>query len=409
MQRAEDGLVVASALLAGAKQPVVAQQITAERIEWMLERADADDGFMRAHLVQASVDAATAAGLTRLATVAKSRLRDAVLGATAKMKGVPLNIRLPAQLADAIHETAVRSPTPPFAVRSMAVAPWLTGISLEKFERAAREEAQTTLFVHLIPSVQYRDGKIAGLASSPEEKVREAVSRRASIELALAELAADHFLSVAFSRFDGETLLHSIGRPAWIDPRRMSWLARASERFAAQDFASCGAIVLTQYEGLLRDRVRAAGHHALKYDGGTTQDETLNSMLRVPAVRELLTEDHAWFVEFFLCRPDMGPNLRNELAHGNLDPRQLRPGVVLLIWMAMIRLVLLAPDEGEATATESPVENAAGEVAADAEQATATEPPVENAADAVKVAESPTAPALDPPGRLRGRGTPTSF
>ncbi|MCC6874426.1 MAG: DUF4209 domain-containing protein, partial [Sandaracinaceae bacterium] len=321
LHRAEDALVVAAELLTGSKQPDLARQARAERIDWMLERADAEGGIMRAHLVQAAIDEATSAGLTDLATAAKTRLRDAVKDATASMKGISFDIRLPAEIAKALHETALRPPTAPFAVRSLAVAPWLTSMPVTTFGNAAREEAQEALFLHMIPSVQYRDGKVSGLASSSEEKLREAVGRHASLYLAHSELAADHFLSIAFPRFDAETLLQSIGRPSWMDARRLPWLARASERFAAQDFASCGAIVLTQYEGMLRDLARAAGHHAIKYDAGTTQDETLNSLLRVPAVRELLREEHAWFVEFFLCRSDMGPNLRNELAHGNLDAR----------------------------------------------------------------------------------------
>jgi hypothetical protein len=344
-QRAEDALAVAAALLAGAKQADMANLVRAERIAWMLERGEAEGGLMRAHLVQAAIDDATEAGLTDLATVAKAKLRDAVNDATASMKGISFDIRLPGEIAKALHETALRSSTAPSAVRSLSVAPWLTSMPVAKFENAAREEADTALFLHMIPSVQYRDGKVSGLASSSDEKLREAVGRHASLYLAHAELAADHFLSIAFPRFDGETLLHSLGRPSWMDGRRLPWLARASERFAAQDFASCGAIVLTQYEGMLRDLARAAGHHAIKYDAGTTQDETLNSLLRVPAVRELLGEEHAWFVEYLLCRAEMGPNLRNELAHGNLDARELRPGVVFLVWVLLVRLALY--DRGE--------------------------------------------------------------
>lgn len=338
--RAEDALVVAATLLAGAAKPDLARAVRAERIEWMLERAEAEYGLMRAHLVQAAIDDATEAGLTSLATTAKAKLRDAVKDATASMKGISFNIRLPEEIAKALHETALRSPTAPFAVRSLAVAPWLTSMPVTKFESAAREEAQKALFLHMIPSVQYRDGKVSALASSPEEKVREAIGRHASIYLAHAELAADHFLSVAFPRFDAETLLHSIGRPSWLDGRRLPWLAHASERFAQQDFVSCAAIVLTQYEGVLRDLARASGHHAIKYEAGVTQDETLNSLLRVPLVRELLGEEHAWFIEYLLCRPDMGPNLRNELAHGNLDARELRPGIVFLVWALIVRLAL---------------------------------------------------------------------
>lgn len=336
--RAEDALVVAAELLSGTKQPDFARRVRAERIGWLLERADADGGMMRAHLVQAAIDDATSSGLTGLATAAKAKLRDAVKGATASMKGIALDIQLPGEVARVIHEVALRSPTATFAVRSLAIAPWLTSMPVTKLKSAAVEEAQKALFLHMFPSVHLRDGKIAGLASSSEEKIREAVGRHASVYLGHSELAAHHFLSIAFPRFDADTLLNSIGRPAWMEARRLPWLARASERFAAQDYVSSGAIVLTQYEGVLRDLARAAGHHAIKYDAGTTQDETLNSLLRVSMVRDLLGEEHAWFVEFFLCTSDVGRNLRNELAHGNLDAHDLIPATVFLVWILLIRL-----------------------------------------------------------------------
>ncbi len=367
-QRAEDALAVAAALFAGAKRADLATLVRAERIAWMLKRADAEGGLMRAHLVQAAIDCATDAGLSSLATMAKARLRDAVNDATASMKGISFSIRLPDEIAKALHEAALRSPTAPFAVRSLAVAPWLTSMPVATIESAAREEAQKALFLHMIPSVQYRDGKVSGLASSSEEKVREAVGRYASLYLAQVELAAEHFLSIAFPRFDAETLLHSVGRPSWMDGRRLPWFARASARFAEQDFMSCGAIILTQYEGALRDLARASVHHAIKYDAGVTQDETLNSLLRVPLVRELLGEEHAWFVEYLLCRPDMGPNLRNELAHGNLDARELRPGIVFLVWALLVRLALYERgDDAEPAVQENPTDD-------DAEPAVAENP-----------------------------------
>jgi len=82
------------------------------------------------------------------------------------MKGVSFDIRLFGEVAKAVHEAAIRSPTAPDAVRAMAIAPWLTSMPIATFEHAAREEAKTTLFLRLIPSVHYRDGKVSGLASS---------------------------------------------------------------------------------------------------------------------------------------------------------------------------------------------------------------------------------------------------
>ena len=57
-------------------------------------------------------------------------------------------------------------------------------------------------------------------------------------------------------------------------------------------------------------------------------------------MRSLLGPDYVYFVEFLLCRPDLGVNLRNDFAHGTLDIRQLTPDVVFLLWLMLIRLSL---------------------------------------------------------------------
>ncbi|MDH5493154.1 MAG: DUF4209 domain-containing protein [Myxococcales bacterium] len=338
--RAEDALTVAAALLAAAGQSVEARELRRERLRWMLDRATAATGLERASLVQLVLDQATQDGLAEEAAVARRRLRDAVNEASKAMKGISVPLTLPTQITGFLQEIAVRAPSAADAVRSLAAGPWLTAMPVEEMEKAAKQEAEQALFLHMIPSIQYRDGKISGRALSPEEKLAESVARNASLRLALSELAADVFLQRSFARFDAETLFRAVGSPDWMDARRLPWLARASERFNQQDFASSTAIVLTQYEGVLRDLARAAGYPALKYQDGKTKDETLNSLLSQPDIRSMLGEEQAWFVEFLLCRPEMGPNLRNELAHGNLEISRLQPGTVLLVWILLIRLAM---------------------------------------------------------------------
>ena len=51
-----------------------------------------------------------------------------------------------------------------------------------------------------------------------------------------------------------------------------------------------------------------------------------------------------WFVEFLLCTPNLGPNLRNEVAHGNATQGELSPARILLVWLFIIRLTFFAAE-----------------------------------------------------------------
>lgn len=373
--RAEDALTVAAALLAAAGQSVVARGLRRERLRWMLERATAATGLERASLVQLVLDQATQDGFVEEAAVARGRLRDAVNEASRAMKGISVPLTLPTQIASFLQEIAIRAPSAAEAVRSLAASPWLTAMPVEEMKKAARQEAEQALFLHMIPSIQYRDGKISGRALSPEEKLAESVARNASLRLALSELAAEVFLQGSFARFDAETLLRAVGSPDWMNARRLPWLARASERFNQQDLASSAAIVLTQYEGVLRDLARAAGYPALKYQDGKTKDETLNSLLSQSGIRSMLGEEQAWFVEFLLCRPEMGPNLRNELAHGNLETGRLQPGTVFLAWVLLIRLAMYETMTDAPPASDRAAEANGGDVGNAVESDEGEQPP----------------------------------
>jgi hypothetical protein len=76
-------------------------------------------------------------------------------------------------------------------------------------------------------------------------------------------------------------------------------------------------------------------------------DETLGSLFRQEQFRAALGEDHLFFVEYVLANPELGPNLRNELAHGNADPLELQAHRVLLLWLFVIRLTFYGPTRVE--------------------------------------------------------------
>ena len=340
LELAEDALMVAAALATGLNTG----RIHRLRLRWMLQRADASSKLLRAGLIQRAMEDAIEKGLTDVAEDAKGQLEQAIKDATTEMKQVSVPIDLPGEIAKALEETAVRTPSMPGALRALALADWMLCMPVGQMEAAAEQQSREALFFHFVPSIRYRDGKVAGRATSPEEKLQEALARNASLRLAMSEVAAETFLLHAFARFEPTTLAEAVGVPAWMDARRLAWLDIASRRFAEQDVSTSGTLGLLQYEGMLRDLLRASGDAAMKVRQGATQDETLNALLQRASVRALLGEEHAWFVEFLLCRPEMGPNMRNELCHSNLSVGAMTPGRALIVWLLLIRLSLFDGD-----------------------------------------------------------------
>jgi hypothetical protein len=60
---------------------------------------------------------------------------------------------------------------------------------------------------------------------------------------------------------------------------------------------------------------------------------------------------HCRLAEYILCDPELGWNLRNEVAHGTVRPDALSSSRVFLSWLLLIRLTCFsaAPEEEAAT------------------------------------------------------------
>ena len=106
---------------------------------------------------------------------------------------------------------------------------------------------------------------------------------------------------------------------------------------------------------MLRDLLRAGGYSALKVEpGGVQMDEALNSLIRSPAARAALGDGHCDFIEYVMCDPALGWNLRNEVAHGTVRPETLTPMRTFLAWLLLVRLTCFV---AQATGVSTPATN----------------------------------------------------
>ncbi|MFG3640779.1 DUF4209 domain-containing protein [Micromonospora sp. NPDC047762] len=107
------------------------------------------------------------------------------------------------------------------------------------------------------------------------------------------------------------------------------------------DFPSAISVLVPQMEQMVRGYMKAHGIFTLFVDeNGVETEKGLNTLLEMPESSQLLGPDLTLELRALLCE-QLGPNLRNDLAHGLLnDPQSWGVGAVYAWWLCL-RLVVL--------------------------------------------------------------------
>lgn len=317
-------------------------------ITHLQEIAHASDPMLATSLIQKALQIALDFGFADLVEQARLALSRAIKCAIPGFSQVSGTLQLPAELVMQVDELIATSSTPAAAVRQLAVFPGLLEVNREGLEANARAIFKDSPLLALIPSVHYHaDGKVTHRADGFEGNLERQVAFQIGTHLVFVELLLRRFLGKTMDQLEPDTLVQALADWPHLPPHRVELLTTASQRFAAHDWVSSGFIVLTVYEAVLRDLLRATGYSALKVEpGGTQVDETLNSMLRSDTARGILGTEHCDLVEYVLCEPQFGWNLRNEVAHGTVRPEALTATRVLLVWTLVIRLTCFVADAG---------------------------------------------------------------
>jgi hypothetical protein len=240
------------------------------------------------------------------------------------------------------------------------VLPGLLEVDVNALRELASEQLKESPFAAFIPTEQFHaDGKVTFRSNDLEGNIERRIAMLVGGHLVMAEAILAYFLQKTAGRIDARTLFDALAEWPHIPSHRAAMLSVASERFASRDYVSSGVIVLTQYEALLRDLMRAVGYSALKVERGVQMDETLNSLLRAAPVIAVLGEPHARLAEYVLCEPELGWNLRNEVAHGTIRPDALTPSRVLFAWLLLLRITCFVARKESAEGTpDGAAENA---------------------------------------------------
>lgn len=305
--------------------------------------------------VQRALQAALDFGLRDLSESLRNELMGAIKSAIPEFKEVSGRLTVPKELLATIDALLTSSPSLPGAVRQLAVLPGLLEVDIDAMRDAARELLNDSPVVALVPTEQFHaDGKVTFRSNDFEGNLERHVAMHVGTHLALVEATLGYFLRNATSRLEPATLLDALASWPHLPPHRAALLGVAAERFAAHDFVSSGVIVLTVYEAVLRDLLRALGYPALKVERGLQMDETLNSLLRAEPTLAVLGPAHCKLAEYVLCDRELGWNLRNEVAHGTARADALRPSRVLLAWLLVVRLTCFVATKPEDAAADNP-------------------------------------------------------
>ena len=105
------------------------------------------------------------------------------------------------------------------------------------------------------------------------------------------------------------------------------------------DFVAAVHLLTPQIEHMVRWHLKAAGVKTTNLDvDGIENENGLSALLELNEVTRIFGEDLAFELKALFCDP-LGPNLRNELAHGLMDHDACQSGYSLFAWWLGLRLI----------------------------------------------------------------------
>jgi hypothetical protein len=300
------------------------------------------DPMLAPSLHDQALRAALDFGIPDLAEAMRGDLMASIQSSVPAFKQTSGTFTLPPELLADI-DNILASASLPGAIRQLSLFPGMLEVDAAALRATAKEQLKELVFLQVIPSVHYHpDGKITFRSNDPDGNVEKHAAFLVGAHLAFVEALLRYVLAQALGRFEPRTLIDALAAWPHLPTHRARLLAVAAERFAKADWISSGFIVIPIYEAVLRDLLRAGGYPALKSEpGGVQMDETLNSLIRCASARSVLGDGYCDLVEYVLCDPALGWNLRNEIAHGTIHARALTPMRVFLAWLLLVRLTCL--------------------------------------------------------------------
>ncbi|WP_425717015.1 DUF4209 domain-containing protein [Micromonospora sp. DT233] len=143
-------------------------------------------------------------------------------------------------------------------------------------------------------------------------------------------------------RFDARFLANICHESPVVPPMHGGLWARGLSHGLAGDFPSAISLLVPQIEQMVRRHMKDHGIFTLFVnEDGSESEKGLNALLDMSESSKLLGPDLNLELRALLCE-QIGPNLRNDLAHGLLNDPQSWSVSAVYAWWLCLRLVILS-------------------------------------------------------------------
>jgi len=228
-----------------------------------------------------------------------------------------------------------------------------SGANLAQMTQSAEESLRQFSFSRLFGASHIsRDGRV--IAKTPrgsvneasevyEEKVFSTVMQHYAIDInlvcqgqilpALSTLVQEHTVAKA-------DLAQLMSLAPIVPPGRADQLAKGLWEGFEGDFASAIYLLAPQVEHLVRWHLKQTGAKTTNLDNVGIENEVgLSSLVGMPELGRVFDENTVFEMRALFCTA-LGPNLRNEVAHGLLGSEDARSVASMYAWWWILRLTL---------------------------------------------------------------------
>ncbi len=253
---------------------------------------------------------------------------DTIQKARDAVRGKPVHEALKA-FAD-LHRISVRE-LREAAIKNLSHTPFLASIPKVYSSHDGRVIARTPGISGSVPSVD-DEAEILGQMNRVEYPTRVGIIVQAMILPALDVLTMEHRVRTVD--------LINLARLSPIVPvGREVLFGRALAHGFNRDFATSIHLLAPQIEHMVRVPLKIAGVSTSHLDQeGIETENGLSTLVDLPQTKARFGEDVTYEIKALFC-DQMGPNLRNNIAHGLLDDQRANSAEAVYAWWLGLQLV----------------------------------------------------------------------
>ena len=253
---------------------------------------------------------------------------DTIQKARDRVRGKPVHDALKAFVD--LHRISVRE-LREAAIKNLSHTPFLASIPKVYSSHDGRVIARTPGISGAVPSVD-DEVEILGQMNRVEYPTRVGIIVQAMVLPALDVLTMEHRVRTMD--------LINLARLSPIVPiGREVLFGRALAHGFNRDFATSIHLLAPQIEHMVRVALKTAGVSTSHLDqDGIETENGLSTLVDLPQTKARFGEDVTYEIKALFC-DQMGPNLRNNIAHGLLDDQQANSVETVYAWWLGLQLV----------------------------------------------------------------------